>query len=75
MNDLKFHKKPVPEYFIALEEQRKQKADVESKLDCHYFHNQPEGVALCGLNEMRPCIYEVGGMFCKEYNENLEERR
>ena len=28
MNDLKFHKKPIPESFIANDEQRLQKADV-----------------------------------------------
>ena len=70
MNDCAF--KDRNEYLVACKEQRIQR--VESKLDCHYFHNQPEGVALCGLNEMRPCIYEVGGTFCQEYNENIEGR-
>lgn len=29
--NLKLHKKPIPELFIAQEEQRKQKADVEKR--------------------------------------------
>ena len=31
MIDLKSHKKPIPEYFIALLAQREQKADVEKR--------------------------------------------
>ncbi len=59
---------------IARKEQMAQRIDVH-KPDCHWYHNQKEGVALCKFNEMRPCIYEVGGFFCEEYNDILEERR